>query len=257
MSQPVLSETTRGIATITLNAPEKRNALSAVVRVGLARALAASMADDAVRAVVLTAAGPAFCAGVDLKEVAAEHAGQPPNPDAPTLPELLHGISQSPKPVVTAVQGPARAGGVGIVAASDIAISVDSATYAFTEVRIGVVPAVISVPIARRMQRRPFERYFLTGEVFSAQEAANSGLVTETVPDAELAAATERVLEGLRQAAPAALSATKSAVLGAEASAEAAAYERMQTISTEFFASADAAEGRAAFQEKRAPRWAT
>ncbi|WP_236542747.1 enoyl-CoA hydratase-related protein [Spiractinospora alimapuensis] len=256
MSQPVLSETSRGIATITLNSPERRNALSAAVRIGLARALAAAMADDSVRAVVLTAAGPAFCAGVDLKEVAAERAGRPADPDAPTLSELLHGIGQAPKPVVTAVQGPARAGGVGIVAASDIAIAVDSATFAFTEVRIGVVPAVISVPVGRRMHQRPFERYFLTGEVFSAREAADSGLVTETVPDGELTAATERVVDGLRQAAPAALMATKAAVLGADAAAEVAAYERMGKISTEFFASEDAAEGRAAFQEKRAPRWA-
>ncbi|GAA4909469.1 enoyl-CoA hydratase-related protein [Streptomonospora salina] len=254
----VRSATERGVTEITLDSPANRNALSARLRAELAAELAAAMDDGAVRAVVLTGAGPAFCAGADLAEVAAERAGQPPPVPAPGMPELFSAIMDAPKPVVAKLNGPARAGGIGLVAAADIAVAPDDATFAFTEVRIGVVPAIISVPVAARMHDRQLARYFLTGEQFSAAAAAEAGLVTTAVARDELDPQTEAVLDGFRAAAPRALSATKD-LLGRAAAVppqeRAAEIARMGELSAKHFASEDAAEGRAAFREKRSPSW--
>ncbi|MDA8370525.1 MAG: enoyl-CoA hydratase-related protein [Nocardiopsaceae bacterium] len=250
--------TDRGIAILTLDSPRNRNALSARLRTELAEGLAAAAADGDVRAVLLTGTGPAFCAGADLAEVAAERAGQAPDPDAPDLPELFSAIMEAPKPVIAKVNGPARAGGIGLIAAADIAIAAEGTTFAFTEVRIGVVPAVISVPVAARMHARALSRYFLTGETFDGAAAADAGLLTSAVPADQVDAATEAVLDGLRAAAPRALATTKEVVTSAgsvPAGDRTAALGRMGELSREFFAGDDAAEGRAAFFEKRPPRW--
>ena len=247
----------RGIRTITLDSPANRNALSARLRTQLHTALTEAAADTEVRAIVLTGVGPAFCAGADLKEIAAERAGTPPDSQAPAMSALFTAVLDAPKPVLVKLNGSARAGGIGLVAAADIALAPQSATFAFTEVRIGVAPAMISVPVAARMADRQLSRYFFTGETFDARAAATAGLVTEAVPDAELDAATEGVLAGLRQAAPAALRQTK-AILG-QRSLPRERRDRdlveMGQLSAELFASDDAAEGRAAFLERRAPSW--
>ena len=256
---PLVRRTTeRGIAVLTLDSPANRNALSARLRADLAAEFAAALEDGAVRAVLLTGTGPAFCAGADLKEIAADRAGNPPPVSAPGMPELFGAVLEAPKPVVAKLNGPARAGGIGLVAAADIAIAPEDATFAFTEVRIGVIPAIISVPVAARMHDRQLARYFLTGETFDAAEAAAAGLVTSAVPRADLDSATEAVLDGFRAAAPQALSATKEllsragAVVPGERAAE---LGRMAELSAEYFAGDDAAEGRTAFLEKRRPKW--
>lgn len=250
----------RAIATITLDSPTNRNALSARVRTGLSSALTEAMADDKVRAIVLTGTGPVFCSGMDLKEVGAALRGETIEP-APELPDIFEQIMGGPKPVVAALNGVARAGGIGLVAAADIALAPESATFAFTEVRIGVVPAIISVPVASRMHSRELGRYFLTGESFDATAAATAGLITQAVPDGGMEQAVEELLQGLRSAAPKALSRTKQLIgeLGDGAAApdrRVQSFDRMGKLSAEFFASEDAAEGRKAFFEKRAPRWA-
>lgn len=257
-SSLVRTATERGIRTITLDSPANRNALSARLRAGLVDALAAAGDDEDVRAVVLTAAGPVFCAGADLKEAAAEREGAVPEPPgAPGIPDVLAAVMGLPKPVVARLNGPVRAGGVGLVAAADIAIAPESATFACTEVRLGLVPAVISVPAAARMSNRHLSRYFLTGETFGAAEAARAGLVTAAVPDGEVEAETERVLESLRGCAPAALARTKALLAeSAHADGPAAELTRMGRMSAEFFAGEDAEEGRSAFFGKRPPRWA-
>ena len=140
-----------GIATITLDSPRNRNALSAQLRRELREQLAAANADDAVRTIVLTHTGPVFCAGMDLKEsrsAGAEDQG------VQEFPAILEQLWTSPKPVVAKLAGPARAGGVGMVAACDIAVAAETATFAFSEVRIGVVPAVISVTVLPRLHAR-------------------------------------------------------------------------------------------------------
>jgi methylglutaconyl-CoA hydratase len=251
----VVLTTDRGVAVLTLDSPRNRNALSARLRTALARGLREAAAEESVRAIVIQARGPAFCAGVDLKEVAAEREGHRPDPDAPAVHELLAAIMAVPKPVVARVEGPARAGGVGLVAAADIAVASEEATIAFSEVRIGVVPAMISLPVARRMQPRALERYFLTGEVFGASAAAEAGLVTRAVDAAGVDSAVDEVLDGLRGAAPEALAATKE-LLGGDADRRAQELARLAELSARYFASDDAAEGRAAFRERRPPRWA-
>lgn len=257
----VRSSVDRAVATITLDSPRNRNALSARLRAGLFEALGAAMDDDEVRAVVLTGTGPVFSAGADLKEVGAALRGEPVEP-APELPEIFERIMAGPKPVVALLNGPARAGGIGLVAAADIALAPKSATFAFTEVRIGVVPAIISVPVSARMHSRQLSRYFLTGELFDASAAAKAGLITQAVPDRDMAHALDAVLQGIRGSAPKALSRTKELLgeLGAGALAaperRAEAFARMGELSAEFFAGEDAAEGRLSFFEKRPPRWA-
>ncbi|MFW5417067.1 enoyl-CoA hydratase/isomerase family protein [Nocardiopsis sp. CNT-189] len=251
----VRRDSDRGIATITLDSEHNRNALSARLRTELAAELAAAMADGGVRAVVLTGAGRVFCAGADLKEVGEQLAGKEPDPAAPGMAEIFSAIMEAPKPVVARLNGTARAGGLGLVAAADIAIAPEETEFAFSEVRIGVVPAMISIPVSARMTDRAMTRYFLTGEVFGAREAAASGLLTAAVPAGELDTATEEVLDGLRAAAPGALTGAK-ALLGADGAEERGkAFARMAELSARYFASGEAAEGRAAFFEKRKPEW--
>ncbi|MEU3230677.1 enoyl-CoA hydratase-related protein [Nocardiopsis alba] len=256
----VRSSVDRAVATITLDSPRNRNALSARLRAGLFEALGAAMDDDEVRAVVLTGTGPVFSAGADLKEVGAALRGEPVEP-APELPEIFERIMAGPKPVVALLNGPARAGGIGLVAAADIALAPAEATFAFTEVRIGVVPAIISLPLSARMHPRQFSRYLLTGEVFDADAAVEAGLLTRAVPEGEMEEELENVLQGMRAAAPKALARTKE-LIGELAGGErilperrADEFARLGELSAGFFAGEDAAEGRTAFFEKRPPRW--
>ncbi|REE95849.1 enoyl-CoA hydratase-related protein [Thermomonospora umbrina] len=249
--RPVLYDVERGIATITLNAPQRRNALSAAVRNGLAEALARAGADDGVRAVVLTGAGTSFCAGADLKEIASGRV-----PPAPGIPELLTTIMELPRPVVAVVNGPARAGGLGLVAACDLAIAPDDVTFAFTEVRIGVVPAMIAVVCRARMTSRALARYFLTGEGFTAAQAAESGLITLTRPRDGLDAAVGELLDAFRATEPKAVARTKRLLTEVDGMGLDAAFTLAERVSIEFFGSPEAAEGRQAFFEKRPPSWA-
>ncbi|MDA2807344.1 enoyl-CoA hydratase-related protein [Nocardiopsis suaedae] len=252
---PVRRTTDRGIATITLDSERNRNALSAPLRTALLAELRAAMADASVRAVVLTGAGTVFCAGADLKEVAERLAGRDPDPGAPGMGEVFSAIMDAPKPVVARLNGTARAGGLGLVAAADMAIAPEDTGFAFTEVRIGLVPAVISVPVRQRLNDRALSRYLLTGEVFGAREAVAAGLLTEAVPRAELDAAVERAADGLRAAAPGALAGAKALLAGRGAEERAAEFARMTELSESYFAGEEAAEGRSAFFEKRGPRW--
>ncbi|POM26698.1 Carnitinyl-CoA dehydratase [Actinomadura rubteroloni] len=244
-------EVERGIATITLDSPRNRNALSNALRTGLAEALASAAGDADVRGVVLTGAGPAFCAGADLKEAAS---GEPPT--GPGIPELLGTLLDHPKPVIARLNGPARAGGLGLVAACDIAVAPDDVTFAFTEVRIGVAPAVIAVACRLRMTPRALSRYFLTGETFSAADAVASGLLTAAAPRDELDALVEGMADGLRKAEPKAVARTKRLVDELAALDRADAFALAERLSLEFFMSPEAAEGRLSFFEKRPPSWA-
>ena len=145
--------TARGVTTLTLDSPPNRNALSTALMTQLLDGLAAAVADDSVRVVVLDHTGPVFCSGADLKETAAAYgSGSVP---AGMLGDVLVAVRECPKPVLAKVAGPARAGGLGLIAAADLAICAQEATFAFTEVRIGVVPAVISATVLRRLPPRP------------------------------------------------------------------------------------------------------
>jgi methylglutaconyl-CoA hydratase len=237
----------RGVATITLDSPANRNALSSQLVAELGTHLDTALSTSEVRVIHLTATGPVFCAGADLK--AAGSAAT----DA--FPRILATLMDSPKPVVVELNGPARAGGIGLVAAADIAIAPEDATFAFTEVRIGVIPAIIAVPLARTVSANQLRRWFLTGETFTASEASAAGLLSAAVPAGAVRERTIQTLDDLRRAAPGALAGIKpllARVAGADAG-EALAWASQE--SARYFASPEAAEGLAAFREKRPPAW--
>lgn len=243
-----------GIATITLDSPRNRNALSAQLRRELIAHLDSAIADDAVRVIVLTHTGTVFCAGMDLKESKGADAQQQ---GVTEVPRILRTLWDSPKPVVARLAGPARAGGVGIVAACDIAVAAHDATFAFSEVRIGVVPAVISVTVLPRLSARAAHELFLTGETFDARRAAEIGLINSAVPADELDDEVARYTAMLRLGAPGALSGAKEILRRERPATMAEDFAAMNELSASYFASDEGQEGIRAFGQKRAPRWAT
>ncbi|HKN97774.1 MAG TPA: enoyl-CoA hydratase-related protein [Pseudonocardiaceae bacterium] len=241
-----------GVGTITLDSPHNRNALSAQLRRELSAHLDTSLADDRVRVVVLDHTGPVFCAGMDLKEA---RGADPANQGVNEFPAILERIWTGPKPVVAKLAGPARAGGVGLVAACDIAVAADTATFAFSEVRIGVIPAVISVTVLPRLLPRAAHELFLTGESFDAARAAAIGLVNSAVPADGLDAEVTRYTDMLALGGPNALAATKRMLRTPKPADVSAAFAEMQALSAPFFASKEGQEGILAFTQKRPPAW--
>ncbi|MFG3010296.1 enoyl-CoA hydratase family protein [Streptomyces cinerochromogenes] len=233
----------RAVDTLSLDATGTRNALSAALVTELATALAASGKDPDVRAVVLTHTGTTFSAGADLRD--------PPGPDA--LVALLRQITELPKPVVARVTGHVRAGGLGLLAACDIAVAGPAATFAFTEVRIGVAPAVISLPVIPRTDPRALARYYLTGERFAPAEAVRVGLLTATADDVDEALAP--ILDGLRRSAPEALAETKRLLTARVLETFDRDAAGLTALSARLFASPQAREGMTAFLERRDAAW--
>jgi methylglutaconyl-CoA hydratase len=243
---------TNGIATITLDSPHNRNALSRQLRRELREHLTAARADSTVRVIVLDHIGPVFCAGMDLKEsrsAGAEDQG------VREFPEILEQIWTSPVPVVAKISGPARAGGIGLIAACDIAISAETATFAFSEVRIGVVPAVISVTVLPRLHPRQAHELFLTGETFDARRAAAIGLLSSVVAADELDTETDRYTGMLALGGPEALAATKDLLRAPKSGSMAEDFAAMLELSARHFSSAEGREGIQSFAEKRRPSW--
>jgi enoyl-CoA hydratase len=241
----------RGIATITLDSPRNRNALSAALVEQLTRALSGAGADDAVRAVLLTHTGTTFCAGADLSE--ASQGGM--KAGAVRVLALLRQIVALPKPVVASVDGHVRAGGLGLVGACDIVLAGPASTFAFSEVRLGLTPAMISLTTLPRLEPRAASRYYLTGEKFDVATAARIGLITEAVPD--VAAGTAAVLAELRTCSPQGLRETKLLLTAALLDGFDARAEALTDQSARLFASDEVAEGIAAFLAKRPPSWAS
>lgn len=239
---------TRGVRTLSLDSPDTRNALSARLVAELTDALA-DCADDDVRAVVLTHTGTTFSAGADLRD--------PPGPDA--LLRLLRLLVEMPRPVVAKVTGHVRAGGLGLLAACDIAAASTTASFAFTEVRIGVAPALISLPLLPRADPRALARLCLTGERFDAAEALRLGLLTLVGDDRDgrdgLDAVLAPVLDGLRRSAPQALAETKRLLTARVLEAFDRDAADLTALSARLFASPTAREGMTAFLERRDPPW--
>ncbi|CAM5731680.1 enoyl-CoA hydratase family protein [Streptomyces hirsutus] len=233
----------RGVETLSLDAPERRNALSAALVAELADALTDAGRDGGVRAVVLTHTGNTFSAGADLRD--------PPAPQ--DLTGLLKQLLELPKPVVARVTGHVRAGGLGLLGACDIAAASDAATFAFTEVRIGVAPAVISLPLLPRTDPRALARYYLTGERLDAAEAVRTGLLTAYGEDVDEVLAP--VLDGLRRAAPEALAETKRLLTARVLETFDRDAADLTALSARLFSSATAREGMTAFLERRDPEW--
>ncbi len=249
--QLVRVEVNRGVGTVTLDSPGNRNALSAAVRAQLRSALDTVAADDSVRVVVLTHRGPVFCSGMDLKE---EAVAAPERQGVRELPAILQRVARCPKPVLARVAGPARAGGIGMLAAADIVVTVPSATFAFSEVRIGLIPAVITVCVLHRVQATAARELLLTGEIFDAARAQQIGLVNAVTEDID--GTVERYLTSLLAGGPTALAGTKE-LLRATLDDSDHRYAALLEISAAQFASAEAREGAVAFTGKRAPSWVT
>ena len=239
-------------AWIRMNRPESRNALSAELLGELSRHLQTAMDDPGVRAVVLTGSGSAFCAGADLKD---RGAGVADGTGKNDFVEILKQMREGPKPVICAINGHAFGGGIGLVAAADIAIAVRGAKFAFSEVRIGVIPAIISVVVLPKLGEHHAMRLFVTGERFSAAEALEYGLLHRVVDDHDLASAVQAEIDAIVKGAPNAVAAAKRLVREIPRLAPDDAYAVAAEKIAKLFASAEAAEGMAAFAQKRPPSW--
>ena len=254
----VVSRTAGGVARVVLNRPAVHNAFDDTTIAALDRAFAGLDADADVRAVVLAGAGKSFSAGADLnwmKRTAV--AGREENlADARALGAMLYRIATLSKPVIGLIGGAARGGGVGLAACCDIAIAADSATFAFSEVRLGLIPAAISPYVIAATGAREARRYFVTGATFDAAEARRIGLVHEVVPADALEEAGERTVAGLAANGPRAMAACKelvAAVSGRPVDDTTIADTARRIADAR--ASAEGREGMAAFLARRRPDW--
>ncbi|GAA3466711.1 enoyl-CoA hydratase-related protein [Nonomuraea roseola] len=256
MTRLVHKELEGGIATITLDSPPNRNALSVRLLGDLEDRLNWALAEPEVRVIVLTATGTVFCSGADLKEQRIEPArGVSDAPVTASFPEIMTLIWESPKPVICRMNGTARAGGLGLVASCDFAVAPLTASFAFSEVRLGVVPAMISVPVLRRLQARAASEYLMTGEVFDAARAEEIGLINRAVPMEELDATVARYADMLVKGGPEALAITKRLVRDLPSVSFEEGLRQMAALSAQRFTSEEGQEGIAAFMEKRPPKW--
>ena len=241
------------VARLTLDSPRNRNALSSALVRELSDGLRRAVADPTVRAVVLGHTGNTFCAGADLSEATGGDPHEAAVGRARELAALLRGIVASPKPVIAAIDGHVRAGGMGLAGACDIAIAGPKSTFALTEARIGVAPAIISLTLLPKLDPRAAARYYLTGETFDARRAADIGLVTTAAED--LAGAVGAVTADLAKASPQGLAASKALTTARVLAGIDRDAERLAQESAALFVSDEAREGMLAFLEKRPPRW--
>jgi methylglutaconyl-CoA hydratase len=254
---PVKLSVERGVMTATLADVENRNALGAALVQGLRDALAAANADPAIRALVLTNEGNTFCAGANLKEASQASGGARAGSRAPGgLVELLQEIQASPTPVVGRIAGHVMGGGNGLAAALDISIAAEDVLFGFTEVRLGLAPAIISVVCLPKMRRAEAMEAFLRGHRFPATRAAELGLINRAVPAERLDAAVAEVLDDLRKGGPLALGSCKRLVREVPTMSQKEAFPWTAALSADLFASPEAAEGMAAFLGRRPPAWA-
>jgi methylglutaconyl-CoA hydratase len=260
MSAPVLTTIAEGVARITLNRPAKRNALDRATIGALTGELRRCAADPAVRVVQLTGAGTTFCAGADLTEMQ-EQAGAAESAnlkDAEQLAALFALLDSLPKPTLARVNGDGYGGALGLLGACDIVVVVDQAKFAFTEVRLGIIPAVISPFVLGKIGEHAARRYFLTAETLSATDLVRLGLGHEVVPADLLDSSCARFIEALLKGAPSAQAEAKSLIRDMahrrpteRAGSAAEAATRLARLRTQ----AEAQEGFAAFFAKRRPTW--
>ena len=253
----LLTEHRNRVAWLTLNRPEVHNAFDETLIAGLTDAFTAAAADDSVRVIVLRALGKSFSAGADLNWMKrmAGFSETENLVDAKKLAALLQAIDSSPKPVIARVHGNAFAGAIGLIACSDLAVAVTEAEFAVTEVRLGLIPAVISPYLIRAMGARQARRWFLTAERFSAEQALAMNLVHEVVVADQLDPCVDHWIDAVRRAGPNALKAAKDLVKAIDTAPDAALIEETSRRIAAIRASAEGKEGVAAFLEKRKPDW--
>ena len=251
-TEATLYDIKNGAAWITLNRPENRNALSSILVSELYEHLLAANEDPGIRCIVITGTNPAFCAGADLKSPPGQaiegRRGVP-------YPDVLTQIMESDKPVIAAVNGAAFAGGLGLVGAADIVIAVDKAVFSFSEVRVGVIPAVISVVCLPKLGTHYGMRLFVTGERFTGARAVEMGLAHRAVPAGQLVSAVEAEIEMINLGGPTAVVECKKLVRRVPQLSIEEGFKETAEWSGRMFRSEEAAEGMAAFREKRKPSW--
>lgn len=244
------------VATVTLNRPEKRNAISTQMIEDLVGALDEAEHSPA-RVLILVGAGKAFCAGMDLdglRALAGQSAGQNLE-DSRRMAKMFHRIYAFPKPVISAVNGAAIAGGCGIATLADFTIAAPEAKFGYTEVKIGFIPALVSVFLLRQIGEKAARDLLLSGRIIDAAEAMRLGLVSEVVPSEKLMARAQEVAAGLVASSPTSLARTKRLLLQHDDAALEAELERAVHANADIRATADFREGLAAFLEKREPKW--
>jgi methylglutaconyl-CoA hydratase len=254
----ILVEKSDGVARVTLNRPEVRNAFDDVLIARLTEVFAELDADRATRVVVLAGNGPAFCAGADLNWMKrmAGYSHEENVRDAGALAGMLATLDRLPKPTIARVHGPAFAGGTGLVAACDIAIGTPQAKFCFSEAKLGLSPATISPYVMRAIGERAAQRYFLSAEVFGAEEAYRIGLLSGLVGEAELDQAIQQLASHLLAGSPAAHARIKDLIRTvAGRPIDAALKDDTARRIAEIRASPEGKEGIASFLEKRKPSW--
>ncbi|MCP4227877.1 MAG: enoyl-CoA hydratase [Actinomycetia bacterium] len=251
-AEPTIYEVSNGVATITLNMPERKNSLSDVLVNSLGDNLDQAIADDNARVVMLTNNGNTFCAGADLKATAP---GVAKTEVRRSFVDVFNMILDSPKPVIGKINGHATGGGVGLVAVCDISIMRDDAKIGFTEVRIGAAPAVISVVGLPKMRRADALELFLTGDRITPARAAEVGLINAVAAPDDLDAAVDRYLSMVVRGGPLALAASKDLVFRVPDMDRDAAFEWTSVRSRELFQSEEASAGIAAFRERKDAPW--
>ena len=249
---------TGALLTITLSRPEVRNAFNDEVIAELTQAFQTAAASAETRAVVLASEGPAFCAGADLNWMRrmADYTRAENLADAAKLAEMLRVMYACPKPTIARIQGDVVAGGMGLVAACDMAVAVDSAGFCLSEVKLGLIPATISPYVIRAMGTRAAHRYFLTAERFSAQEALRIGFVHEVVPAEQLDAKVAELVKALVNASPNAVRSCKELVQTvAEREIDGALIAHTVEGIADIRSSSEGKEGVQSFLQKRKPHW--
>lgn len=236
--------TTPSAATVTLNSPQNRNALSSEMMTQLAQCLDEA-AHSMSRVIILTHSGSAFCSGLNLKDTE--------RVDLSALSQLILAIRAAPQPTIAVLTGPARAGGLGLMASCDLVIATPNISFAFTEVKIGAVPALISAPVFERVSPKDVFAEFLTGNEFSASRALQIGLITH-INDDPLSTAHD-FASAMAKVGPIALRETTKLLRHTSEEQFAKHLLKMQQLSEQIFAGEEAQEGMAAFREKRSPHW--
>lgn len=257
---PILYQVNGGVATVTLNRPEAKNSLSDELVGSLSLMLEQAVEDDDVRVIVVTNTGNTFCAGADLKSTtpglsdtdeAAEAARTPRRSFVDVFAQML----DSPKPVIGRIDGHATGGGVGLVAACDISVMRNDAKIGFTEVRIGVAPAVISVVCLPKMSRADALELFLTGDRFTPDRAAEAGLISRSVDPDDVDRTVDEMVGMCLRGGPKALAAAKELIFRVPTMDRQTAFDWTSTRSRELFESDEAQVGIAAFRERQDPPW--
>jgi methylglutaconyl-CoA hydratase len=254
-TDPILYGLSDGVATITLNMPERKNSLSDVLVGSLSAMLDRAVDDPGARVIVLTNTGNTFCAGADLKSDRPGVAQTDDSAENRSFVDVFQQILTSPKPVVGRVDGHATGGGVGLVAACDISVMRNDAKIGFTEVRLGVAPAVISVVCLPKMRRADASELFLTGERFTPDRAAEVGLINRAVAPTDLDSTVDEMIAMVLKGGPQALAAAKELINLVPAMDQQAAFDWTTVRSRELFVSDEAKAGIAAFRDRTPAPW--